>query len=78
MNNNREFEETLGVTKIDENVAELETQKTLPFLQALHILLETEEGVILEKKRSERKISAKEFKSELKVISEKYRHLILA
>jgi hypothetical protein len=78
MNNNREFEETLGVTKIDENVAELETQKTLPFLQALHILLETEEGVILEKKRSERKISAKEFKSELKVIAEKYRHLILA
>ena len=78
MNNNREFEETLGVTKIDENVAELETQKTLPFLQALHILLETEEGVILEKKRSEKKISAKEFESELKVIAEKYRHLILA
>ena len=57
MNNNREFEETLGVTKIDENVAELETQKTLPFLQALHILLETEEGVILEKKRSERALN---------------------
>jgi hypothetical protein len=78
MNNNREFEETLGVTRIDENVAKLETQKTLPFSQALHILLGTKEGKELKQKKSKKEISAKEFESELKVIAEKYRHLILA
>ena len=78
MDNNKEFEKTLGVTRIDENVAKLEIQKTLPFSQALHILLETDEGEVLRQKRMKKVISAKEFKSELKVIAEKYRHLILA
>lgn len=75
--NDKKFEETLGVTKIDGSVAGTETQKTLPFSQALHILLETDEGIVLEKERSEKKISAKEFEARLMELSEKYRHLIL-
>lgn len=78
MTDDKEFEETLGVVKIDENAAEVEPQKTLPFLMALHILLETEEGVILEKKRSRKMISAKEFEDGIRLLGIKYRHLILA
>lgn len=78
MTDDKEFEETLGVVKIDGNAAWAETQKTLPFLMALHILLDTEEGQILEKKRSMREITAKEFEEGIRSLGIKYRHLILA
>ena len=78
MTEDKEFEETLGVKRIDGTVPEVEPQKTLPFSQALHILLGTEEGKVLKEKRIKRVITAKEFESELKVIAEKYRYLILA
>lgn len=78
MTDDKEFEETLGVKRIDGTAPEVEPQKTLPFSQALHILLGTEEGKELKEKRVSKKITAKEFEDGIRFLGIKYRHLILA
>lgn len=73
----KEFEETLGVSSMDESSLNYKP-KSLPFSQALHILLnDTQEGIDLKERRQKNEISAKEFRLELIEISKKYRHLIV-
>jgi len=75
----KDFEETLNVTVIDAEsiVCEEQKRRTLPFSQAVNILLETEEGRELKEKREDGLISGKEFQAGVIKLANKYKELIL-
>ncbi len=83
-NKKQVLEEHLGLVFInEENPAQnleggIQEKKTLPFSQAMKVLLtETEKGRNLRKKIFTGEINSVEFRKELIKISQEYKHLIL-
>lgn len=75
----KDFEKLLGVTLIQgDQIPEPVKQETLPFSQALVVLLtKTDEGKDLHDNLISRKVSITDYRKNIFELADKYRHLIV-